>query len=73
MRGKPINERKLARMLKEYGIKPKTIRLPTAATPKGYRAEDFYDAWTRYLPPQSATTSATENEDVADVADVALL
>jgi hypothetical protein len=35
--------------LRPYGIKPKVIRIG-GATPRGYRREDFEDAWVRYLP-----------------------
>ena len=40
----------LAARLRDYGIKPKTIRTGDA-TPRGYWREDFEDAWRRYLPP----------------------
>ena len=36
--------------MRAYGIKPKVIRVG-GATPRGYRKEDFTDAWLRYLPP----------------------
>ena len=41
---------RLARMLKEFGIHPITIRTSMTSTPKGYRLEDFSDAFRRYLP-----------------------
>ena len=47
----------LARQLRKYRVYPQTIRVGNE-TPKGYRREDFEDAWSRYcpLPPtQSAT------------------
>jgi hypothetical protein len=49
MRGKPLDPRGLAKRLKEYDIKPATIRL-AVTTAKGYRRSDFLDAWSRYLP-----------------------
>lgn len=60
LHGKPIDARRLARMLDKYGVGPATIRVG-GNTPKGYRREDFHDAWSRYLPPLSAKseTSAT--------------
>jgi len=76
LRGKPLDERGLAYRLRQYGVKPKTVRIGTN-TPKGYTRADLHDVWLRYLPaqaPESATsaTEATEH-DVVDVADVALL
>ena len=49
--GKPLTEVQLARLLKPFEIKPRTIRLDEASTPKGYRLEDCEDAFARYLPP----------------------
>ena len=48
--GKPLSDRGLAVRLRAYGIKPKVIRVG-GATPRGYRRDDFADAWLRYLPP----------------------
>jgi hypothetical protein len=48
LKGKPLNENGLARRLRQYSIKSKTIRIGNA-TAKGYTREDFYDAWQRYL------------------------
>ena len=78
LRGRPLDDRRLAARLRQYGIKPRVLRV-SGATPRGYRREDFFDAWERYLPPlagRSATnaTSATPRNQlgvVADVADVA--
>jgi len=59
--GKPIDARRLSRMLRSYDIKSKTIRMETS-TPKGYAKVDLHDAWQRYLPPlvsQGSATSAT--------------
>jgi putative DNA primase/helicase len=47
--GKPITKAQLARALAPFGIKPRTIRLPSGATPKGYHVDDFADAWGRYV------------------------
>lgn len=46
--GKPITKAQLARALAPFGIKPRTIRLTSGATPKGYHRDDFADAWSRY-------------------------
>jgi hypothetical protein len=49
LKGKPLDSRGLARRLKDYGVKPATIRV-ALGTAKGYRRSDFFDAWSRYLP-----------------------
>ena len=54
-RGKPLNARVLARLLKPFEIASKTVRLNAADTPKGYARTDFEDAVARYLPAESAT------------------
>lgn len=58
LRGKPLDARGLARRLRSFEVRPGDHRFEDG-TRKGYRREDFHDAWTRYLPP------------VADVAHVA--
>jgi hypothetical protein len=62
LKGRPLDERRLAARLRQYGIKPRVVRIG-GATPRGYRREDFVDAWERYLPPlaaRSATTATSE-------------
>src|SRR5262249_24552109 len=51
--GKPINDRKLGRRLREYGAKSKVIRVGDR-TARGYLREDLHDAWLRYLPAHDA-------------------
>jgi hypothetical protein len=71
--GKPLTARDLAKLLKPYGVKPKGVRIGDT-TPRGYRREDLYEPWKRYLPPESATSATSTTcliSDVADVADVA--
>ena len=53
MRGKPLNDHGLSRLLKYYFIKPKVLRIGEDVA-RGYAKQDFYDAWKRYLP-RSAT------------------
>jgi hypothetical protein len=43
---------RLARMLKPFGVNPTTIRTSSSATAKGYRRDDFQDAWSRYCPAE---------------------
>jgi hypothetical protein len=49
IRGRPLDGRGLALRLKDYGIKSKPVRIGDAVS-RGYIAEDFSDAWERYLP-----------------------
>jgi hypothetical protein len=49
LRGKRLDARVLATLLRPYAIKPKVIRVGDA-TPRGYERADFLDAWRRYLP-----------------------
>jgi hypothetical protein len=58
--------RRLARLLRPYGIEPARWG-SGAGTTRGYRRSDFTDAWARYL---SSAPSAPPR-DVADVAHVA--
>jgi hypothetical protein len=75
LHGKPLDERGLAKRLRAYGVKPKTIRTSTG-TPRGYSKADLEDQWRRYLPapPDKSKTSETSEtfpaHRVADVADV---
>jgi putative DNA primase/helicase len=57
--GKPITADRLARLLGEFEIKPRTLRIGEA-TAKGYLRVQFEDAWERYAPsqgPQPVTPS----------------
>lgn len=75
IQGKPLNDRGLAQRLKGYGIKSRSVRIGDRVL-RGYAAEDFQDAWGRYLPPErykryKRYNFDIENKNVADVADVA--
>ncbi len=48
LRGKPLDDRRLAARLRKYEVKPKTIRVGDH-TPRGYERCDFEDVWARYL------------------------
>jgi Protein of unknown function (DUF3631) len=69
--------RRLAQLLRPFGVRSKDVR--TNGSKKGYKREDFADAWERFLAPSrtratsatSATTGSHKQRDVADVADVA--
>jgi len=56
--GKPMTPHTLARLLKPFGIFPKTIRTDSAAVVRGYTRESFLADWKRYV----ALPVAVENE-----------
>ncbi len=62
---KPITKIQVARFLKPFGITPATIRTAAGTTPKGYRLDQFWDAFERYCfvspgdPPRNETQHAT--------------
>jgi len=65
LRGKRLDARALANLLRPYAIKPKVIRVGEA-TPRGYERADLLDAWRRYLPqpaqhPQQQGESAGQD------------
>lgn len=86
LRGKPLDPRGLARLLRPFGVRPQghaaghqgTIRLDEGQTVKGYLAEWFADAWGRYLPypqgPSQASQAShgpdSDSGDVTAVTDV---
>lgn len=75
--GKGLDGRRLARHLKPYGIRPRTIRIGDH-TEKGYLKESLTEAWERWLPtctepsqPSQASGAVTQApHDQADVTDV---
>jgi len=68
--GKPMSPRQLASLLKEYGIKSKTVRIGYA-TPKGFEQIQFDDAFSRYLTPSELIrhTQQTNTSKAYSVAD----
>lgn len=61
-RGKPLTVRQLAARLSEFGISPKTTRLPSGERLKGYALADFADAFARYLSGEGAVLSVTPGQ-----------
>jgi putative DNA primase/helicase len=51
--GKPITQRHIAKLLSEFSIFPRTIRIDQRPMAKGYLREQFEDAFERYLSPVS--------------------
>jgi hypothetical protein len=46
----PLSKHQLASLLRPLRIQPMTIRVSHTKTPKGYKREQFHDAFARYLP-----------------------
>jgi hypothetical protein len=53
---KPISENGVARLLKKYGIRPRTVRFTDGDTDKGYQLAWFEDVFERHLSPTAAKT-----------------
>jgi hypothetical protein len=65
IRGKPLEERGLAKLLKKYGVSPKPVRVGGAQA-RGYSRADLHDPWKRYVSrsPQGSVTSVTSVGEV---------
>jgi hypothetical protein len=58
----------LAKRLHRYGVAPDRIPVVNGRQQRGYRSQDFTDAWARYLPPvapdvEDVTPSSSEVRD----------
>lgn len=58
-RGLRIKPRQIAAKLKGYGIHSKTIRTGFGETPKGYDANQFREAFSRYIPDTPIISATT--------------
>lgn len=68
-KGRPLDQRGLARLLGPFGVSPQVIRVGEQ-TPRGYGREQFSDAWARYmaLHPQQAQ-QLNENTELGPLFD----
>jgi hypothetical protein len=57
-RGEGLDSRGLARALRPFKIRPRTVRVDEESK-KGYHVDQFEDAFARYLPPSRSVTSVT--------------
>ncbi len=48
LRGKPLSQHVLSRMLSHYDVRSRSIKLADGTTAKGYLRHQFEDAWRRY-------------------------
>lgn len=59
--GSGIKPRTLAKLLKPYGIKSKTVWIKDKSA-KGYHRDDFDDAWKRYTPEKDTPATGPSKE-----------
>jgi hypothetical protein len=67
IRGKALDARSLARRLRRFSIRPRTVRLEDGSTPKGYPLELFEDAFARYLGTFIRHTATTRMDKGIEV------
>ena len=73
-RGEGLDARGLAKLLRPFGVRSRTVRL-AEKTAKGYHLEQFESAFVRHLPEASQGSQASQTApglepDVTDVTDV---
>jgi putative DNA primase/helicase len=67
--GREITPRKIAELLRPFGIVSRSVRMPDGKTPKGYLRADCEDAFARYLPSDTRhdATEAVRSRGSAEV------
>ena len=58
--GKGLTANTLARLLRAFEIRPRTIKLHDGSTPKGYHRHQFEEAFSRYLAAYTPFQTATQ-------------
>lgn len=69
LRGKPLDARGLARRLGAYDVSSTQVKVDGVKF-RGYRREDLWDAWTRYLPSPEAVPPVPAVPDATEVPEV---
>ena len=62
LHGKPLDATRLARLLRPYGVTSTKVKVAGKSV-RGYRREDLWDPWARYLDPPSEAMEPTEPEE----------
>jgi len=62
-RGRPINEKNVAQLLREFGVFSRNVGTRDNQA-KGYRKSDFEDTWKRYLPSGEGISPPPERSDL---------
>jgi hypothetical protein len=65
-KGSPISPRALAGLLEPFGVRPRTVRLSSDETARGYAREGFEDPWNRYLGPYPPDLSDTTTQPASE-------
>lgn len=65
---RPISERQVSSLLREFKVYPRTIRVGET-TAKGYLRSSFAEAFEAYLPPLEVSRSVTPSQ-VSDINDL---
>lgn len=75
--GEGLKPRKLAQLLSDYDIRSHDV-WTLHGSRKGYRREDLWDSWARYVSPEKGDVrdvgdvgGESSGEDLADIADIA--
>jgi hypothetical protein len=68
-RGEGLDGRALAKLLKPYDVRPDVVRIGEE-TARGYLAQWFHDAWSRYVPTYERNTRNDRNAPASNVTEV---
>jgi hypothetical protein len=68
--GKPIDARRLSRMLGQYGVHPQQLRPDGSKQLRGYTRASLLDPWSRYLPSTEVAITSVTTPPVTAVTDV---
>jgi Protein of unknown function (DUF3631) len=60
--GTAISAHGIAKLLGHYDVRPRTVRFDDETTAKGYRRQQFEEAWSRYLPDSNRNNVTTRME-----------
>ena len=69
--GRPITARRVAELLRRFGIRPRKVRIGEAVA-KGYRLEDCTDSFGRYLPTRPSKGNTGNNRSSKPKADASI-
>lgn len=72
LHGEGLKPRKLAQLLGDYDIKSHDVWTGNGSR-KGYRREDLWDAWSRYVSPEKGDVREGGDAAGENLADIALL
>jgi Protein of unknown function (DUF3631) len=62
-----LNQSELARLLRPFDIRPRTVRHADSKTSRGYLRDQFEAAWSAYLPGSRHTDTTESNHTVTEV------